>query len=320
MKKRITSLILTACMLMLLSVSAFASTLATNDKDLASDKKYTIEFYDDFNSARINGEEYTSIRSVHLCINNYESEYTDYENILVIGESAGFVSEIYFLDSYCDDTCIFIDYELTNGELQQKYYLKNEYMDEYATLLTEYSDEVIVNFQYPEGNIVQSETKHLFENEPVEYHRDDGFDEFYLVYCPFSDSDSIGVYKGSIYSIDGSYYYYDNQYNSENHDDDNDDYIIYLSKITDEKLIEELSEAELLYQDNMGIFYDEELSQSVSKAILALWFLVIPFGLIILSIILLIKLPKKYRRILLTLLILSVITIIICLIMARMLF
>ncbi len=313
MKNRIISIIMVVCLLIPLSVTVMADSTTTNDKDVSSDKTYTLDFSDDFTKVEINGSTYTSVNYINLYFDVLNSEDIYSENIIITGEIADSISYVSYISSYDDDILIEVSLELYTGEYMDKYYLKDEYMDDYSQLLTGYTDECTIDFEWPEDNRVVTSTKHLLENEPIEYNRgeEDSFFSLYRVYCIIPDTDSIGVNKGSVYSIDGSYYYYDYQYNKEHRNDNDDEDIIYLQKITNEELIEDLQEAESLYTEDLDILYDNELSQNISKILFAFLFLLIPVGLITLSIILLIRLPKKYRKILITLLTLSVIEIIV---------
>lgn len=312
MKNRIISIIMVVCLLIPLSVTVMADSTTTNDKDVSSEKTYTLEFSDDFTKAEINGSTYTSVNYINLYFDVLNSEDIYSENIIITGESANSILEVWGV-TFNDDILISVFLELINGEYMNKYYLKDEYMDDYSQLLTGYTDECTIEFDWPEDNKVVTSAKYLLENEPIEYNRDeeDSFFSLYRVYCIIPDTDSIGVNKGSVYSIDGSYYYYDYQYNKEHRNVNDEEGIIYLHKITNEELIEDLQEAEALYMDDLDILYDNELSQNISKLLFAFLFLLIPVGLITLSIILLIRLPKKYRKILITLLTLSVIEIIV---------
>ena len=298
------------CLLIPLSVTVMADSTTTNDKDVSSDKTYTLEFSDDFSKVEINGSTYTSVNHIHLY---FDSEEIYSENIIITGETASSISEVSHISTYDDDILISVSLELINGKYMNKYYLKDEYMDDYSQLLTGYTDECTIDFEWPEDNKVITSTKYLLENEPIEYNIGEkgSYSSFYLVYCVIPNTDSIGVTKGCILPIDGSFYYFDNQYNRDNNVVDDEESIIYLHKITNEELIEDLQDAEALYMEDLEILYDDELSQNISKILFAFLFLLIPVGLITLSIILLIRLPKKYRKILITLLTLSVIVIIV---------
>ncbi len=313
MKNRIISIIMVVCLLIPLSVTVMADSTTTNDKDVSSDKTYTLEFSDDFTKAEINGSTYTSVNSLNLHFDVFDSEEIYGDNIIITGETADSISEVSHISSYDDDILINVPLELINGEYSNKYYLKDEYMDDYSQLLTGFTDECTIDLEWPENNKVETSTKYLLENEPIEYNIGEkgSYSSFYLVYCVIPNTDSIGVTKGCILPIDGSFYYFDNQYNRDNNVVDDEESIIYLHKITNEELIEDLQDAEALYMEDLEILYDDELSQNISKILFAFLFLLIPVGLITLSIILLIRLPKKYRKILITLLTLSVIEIIV---------
>jgi hypothetical protein len=311
-----------ACLLIPLSVTVMADSTTTNDKDVSTDKTYTLEFSDDFTKAEINGSIYTSINYINIYFDVFDYEEIYSENIIITGEIADSISYVSYISSYDDDILIKVSLELYTGEYMDKYYLKDEYMDDYSQLLTGYTDECTIDFEWPEDNRVVASTKYLLENEPIEYNRGEleSFFSLYCVYCIIPDTDSIGVNKGSVYSIEGSYYYFDYQYNKEHRNENDEEDIIYLHKITNEELIEDFQEAESLCLEDLDILYDNELSQNISKILFAFLFLLIPVGLITLSIILLIRLPKKYRKILITLLTLSVIEIIVYVCIAILLF
>ncbi len=323
MRNRIINTILVVCLLMTLSVNVMAYSTTAYDKDTSINKTYTLEFSNDFTTAEINGSTYTSVNYINLYFDIYDSKdtYND-EDIIITGEIADSILDASYLITYDDDILINVTLELINGKYIDKYYLKDEYMNDYSILLTEFTDESTINFEWPEDNKVETSTKYLFENEPIEYNRgeEDSFLSLSRVYCIIPNADSIGVNKGCVYSIDGSFYYYDYQYNKEHINENDEEDIIYLHKITNEQLIEDLEEAESLYMQDFEILYDEEISQNISKFMFTLLFVVFPIGLIALSIILLIKLPKKYRKILITLVTLSVIEIIVFIGIAMLLF
>ena len=175
MKNRIISIIMVVCLLIPLSVTVMADSTTTNDKDVSSDKTYTLEFSDDFTKAEINGSTYTSVNSLNLHFDVFDSEEFYGDNIIITGETASSISEVSHISTYDDDILISVSLELINGKYMNKYYLKDEYMDDYSQLLTGYTDECTIDLTWPEDNKVITSTKYLLENEPIEYNRGEEF-------------------------------------------------------------------------------------------------------------------------------------------------
>lgn len=318
MKKRITNIILTVALLITLSVNVMAVNTVTNDKDLNVTETWSIEFNDNYTQIYINDEAYQSVRIGRFTYNQDNYYIVPDGNIIVSGENANTMLNVHI--SVCVEGALLnVDFELTNGQFHSYYFLNEKYMDELANIIQYGGKDTLINFQYPEDNFVNTPYDKLIENEAIELTQksDEVLRSFY-VYSYFTDVD-IGVQHGEIYIDSDNNVYYNNDAENREYMNTHGTDVMYVHPITDTKLKEEILNAYNEYNEDFAIF-DTDMPETIAKGLFTFLFAIIPGFLIIVSIGLSVRLPKKYRKALLTLCVLSIIEIIIFIALAVLLF
>ena len=193
-------------------------------------------------------------------------------------------------------------------------FLNEKYLDEYNDLIENGSDTYLVDFIFPDNNFVNIPKAALFNSDnKTTINVEDSFGEYY-VYIENS-SKKFRIEQGSIITYKDGFYYCDNKENgfkSEFVDGAHYTYreksSVSVYKITDEKTINKLKEAqEKYYEDDFGFLFNDKLAESISKVLFVVIFGILPLAVLVLSIVICVRSSKKaYKKICFTTSVLSV--------------
>lgn len=181
-------------------------------------------------------------------------------------------------------------------------YLKDSYLEEYNKIASGETDTLIIHFVYPSNNYVEAQRQQLsgeittFTNSRLVDLEDD-----YDVVAQNSDS-SISVVAGKLLIIDDEYYYL----NYKEAGFDEDDWYSGsigkiankpLHKITDAQLIADIDNAmEDYYDDDYGVLYDDNATESISIVFFIFVFAVIPLAILVFFLVKAIKGKGIYKK------------------------
>ncbi len=176
-----------------------------------------------------------------------------------------------------------INLNLGDGSNLTVYFIKDTYLEDYNNVISGNGDVYLIDFLYPENNVVIT-SKSALEGEPTIISTDDIFGVYDYFYVDAANQDqSVSMATGVVFVIDGTYYYFD--YIAEGFEDADFLYSgelgkakeINAYKITDEKLLADIEVAmEAYYDDDYGIFFDKETSDIIAMVFLVILFVVVP--------------------------------------------
>ncbi len=190
-----------------------------------------------------------------------------------------------------------------DGSSLTVYFLQDTCFDEYNKIISGNVNEYIVDFSYPEDNTVIAQKTALF-GETVKLNRNDltGLYETYSVFVQSSDG-SMVAYMGAVFNIGEKFYYIDYKetgVDSEFLYDAPQGMLAEISvhRITDEALLEELNSAQkAYYDDDYGILYDDNTTETISAVFLIFIFAVVPAVILVISLIKAIRGKGIYKKI-----------------------
>lgn len=193
-----------------------------------------------------------------------------------------------------------IELHFTDGSTLTVYFLQDTYFEEYNEIINGNAKHYLIDFMWPDGNIVTAEKSALF-GETVTFDRFDLIDLYDFYYVSVANKDnSISVDVGQVFSLNDEFYYLDY---AENGFDYSNFYIgevdeCTVHKITDEALLAELTSAEQrYYEDDYGYLYDDSLTETVSAVFLVFVFAVIPAVIFVIFLIKAIRGKGAYKKI-----------------------
>lgn len=327
MKKFIYVVVTVLILSLSLSVVSFAATSVTveDNKIFKSEHAPVITFSDDFKTLYYNGHTYyqkdLSMFESYIVTDYYPDAdyYEDYDDVIstddydviyfadykLTEEQEKYVSSV---DVSGDDIIVFLTVRYKDGTSLSLELLRDDYLDDYEKLTAEKFNKYEIDFEYPYENVVNVDRKFLFENEKelinVESYRYD-----YLCFNVYihTDDGTLSYYPGLLYILDDEFYYFSFEENNVEPDYDYSYYGIdlenfsevYVHKITNEDIITQLKEAEqTYYEDDFGIFENDELANSISYFFLTLIFGVVPGIVFVVSLVFAIIKKKTYRKLL----------------------
>lgn len=293
------------------AVTAFAEDMAIEDDfNIFEEKQPTITFSEDYQKLYVDGEQFSRFDASTLSADfgytvlveyEYNSDYytghsafvklTDNqkENIADILIETNLAKNMYRIEFYFND-----------GSSLTVYFLKDTYFDEYNNVISGNAEHYLIDFLYPDGNIVTTQKSALF-GEAVTFSRNDLLDLYDFYYVTAANSDgTISVSAGQLFSMNDEFYYMDYAENGFNESDffisEVDECIVH--KVTGEILLADLQEAEQrYYEDDYGYLYDDDATDSISAVFLIFIFAVVPAVILIISLIRTIRGKGTYKKI-----------------------
>ena len=299
--KKILSIIFTLVLIFsCFAVSAFAFEMeVTTDKagsfvyegDAYYDTQPVMTFSEDFKKLYVNDEPFSRADLSML------SEYYGY-SVSVTKEHIPWLRNSVFVDFTDVQKQIVKEIEISTNKAQNMYlidlnlgdgsnltvhFIKDTYLEDYNNVISGNGDVYLIDFLYPENNMVLT-SKSALEGEPTIISSDDVFGVYDYFYVDVANQDqSVSMATGVVFVIDGTYYYFD--YIAEGFEDADFLYSGELGKakevnaykITDEKLLADIEVAvEAYYDDDYGIFFDKETSDIIAMVFLIIIFIVVP--------------------------------------------
>lgn len=211
-------------------------------------------------------------------------------------------------------TLVYADIYFKDGSSMYIPFLREDYIEEYNSMIGDDWENCIIDFIWPEGNTIPANKSALFGENKVT------LDEGFLQMCDYCDvniesSDgSFAVSKGAIVFYSDEYYYID--YASAKIDTSDGfspyDYTeLPAYEIVDPELLEDIKEAEgEYYSDGLGFLFNDDLTSSISAVFLVFIFGLIPLAVFVLFLILAIRAKGTYKKLFYGIVILSALEII----------
>lgn len=277
------------------------------------DKQPIIRFSDDYTKLYVDGEPFSRVNMSMLSTDfaytvvaederdeNLRSsaylELTDEQrkNLNDIYIEVNLATSMYRIEFYYDD-----------GSSLTVYFLEDSYLEDYNNVISGNSEHYLIDFVWPDGNIVTAEKSALF-GEPVTFNGNDLLDLYDFYYVTASNSDgTISISAGLLFAMNDEFYYLDY---AEMGIDETDFFFDYyengslteftVHKLTDEILLADLQEAEQrYYEDDYGILYDDDTTDTISAVFLIFVFAVIPAVIFVIFLIKAIRGKGIYKKI-----------------------
>lgn len=299
MKKILSIFITVLVLLSCLSLTAAADTMIVPGDDDAitiQDPLATIAFSDDYKTIACG--KYTYSRFV---INDLDFDiYFTVENELVLSDAQE--KEIDTVDLTTDENGAIIcaDIYFKDGANLYVYYLREDYIDEYNSLNYADAEKLYVYFGVRSSgdDIITEATKESLKGEKTTINvslllLDDWFDVSIK-----AENLDLSKRVGLLVILEGEYYYIDfNDFKIDNSDFDVMSYSGDAYKITDIALIQKLEEDHnLYYEEDYGFFFNDNFTKTVSNIFIILVFAIIPFAILVLTLILGIKAKGIYKK------------------------
>lgn len=296
------------------AVSAFAEDIEISEPDydywgaIYYESQPVMKFSDDYKKLYVDGEPYSRFNaslvtadleySVDVAEKHNPYSHTgafvdltdeQSENIENIYIETNNIKNIYRMELYFND-----------GSMLTVYFLQDTYFDEYNTLISGDVNKYNINFTYPDGNIVVAEKSALFgEIVPQGDSAYSSWENVVTVSIQ-SDDGSMTIYVGDVVLLNDVFYYVDYK---ESGVTESPFYCQLYSdcvfhKITDEALLADLNAAQQrYYEDDYGVFYDDDTTDTVSAVFLIFVFAVIPAVIFVIFLIKAIRGKGIYKKI-----------------------
>lgn len=270
--------------------------------DLTANETLTVS--DDFSKLYIGNKTYSRF-NVNTVVNNVGRESV----IVVLSDEQRKTVESASAYFNPDKSIVELDVFYLDGADMTVYFLADECKEAYDALVDGYGLECKIDFQWPVDNVVVTEkTLLLGEKTTVTYPY---FNE--PVYSVMTKSNQYDLYRQhGVVWVDSEWglcYYLDFQeygITSEEYLWNLSDKEVTCYEIVDPELKEQLLEAqEESYSDGFGFFENSSLTKSISAVFLVFAFGVLPFVVLVLSVIFFLRTRFCYRKIFLSVAILS---------------
>ena len=308
--KKILSIFIT--ILVLLSCLGFAVSadviVPGGENETVLDPNIVISFSDDFKILYYGDVEYSAFPNEKI---PYWFDYAVENKTLLTEEQKKDISDI-SLSSNENGVAISATFRYTYGASLNIYYFRNDYVEEYNRVDSLEGNDLYILFSYfyegdAENEISVKTSLSKLKGEKVKLEVDEYYLNDYFEVSAKSDKLNILVEKGCLLDYDGEYYYID--FAETNFNLTSCDYYTYKGdayKITDPALIQQIEDGLLeYYQEDYGIFFDDNFTKIVSRIFITIVFAIIPFAIFIFTLILAIKSKNPYKKLHLTACILS---------------
>ncbi len=301
------------------AVTAFANDYFTVYEDksqynIFEAEQPTVTFSEDYQKFYMNDEPFSRVDTTMLATDfGYtvlvdEKKNEDYYlgNSVYIEWTDKQKTEIKDIIIDCNEqqTLFRIELFFNDGSSLTAYFLKDTLREEYNNIISGNVNEYIIDFAYPDGNIVIAQKNAMF-GETVNLSRNElsrWYDSFSV--CAKNSDSSIMTYTGDILIINEEFYYVDyaesgvEQWFLYEEDAKGEITDCVIHKITDEKLVSELKLAlENYYDDDYGVLYDDNATDTISAVFLIFVFAVIPFVIFVIFLVKAIRGKGIYKKI-----------------------
>ena len=277
------------------------------------DEQPIMKFSDDFTKLYVDGEPFSRADVSMLSTDFGYTVVAEDERDLSLKSSAYLdltdEQRKIFKDIYIEvnpaTTMYRIELYYSDGSSLTVYFLKDSLFEDYERIISGNADKYLIDFAYPDGNMVITQKEALF-GEIVTLRRNDlaYLYDYYYVTAASKDL-SISMYTGVMFILEDNFFYVDyTEAGIEDADFLFDDYSTGnlaeypVHKITDEKLIADLQSAqERYYEDDYGVLYDDDATESISAVFLIFIFAVVPAVILVISLVKAIRGKGVYKKI-----------------------
>lgn len=290
--KKLLSLIIS----FVLIFSCFAVTAFAEDFDVFNSKMPIGTFSDRYEHFYADGEQYTRINAtvVEMTLGYYWIVEEEYNSDYYLGTSIYIElsnqqkQEIKTVKLKSNKERTLVEATLVYfDEVEMTIvYLKDDYLGEYNKVVNGETDTLTVDFSYPYENKVVAQRNQLL-GETMSFTRNQlsGFNNSFDVTAQNSDA-SMSVIAGKILLVDKEYYYLN--FTEAGLTEKDFDYNLGkfadkpIHKITDTALIEEFNNAMVeYYEDDYGVLYDDDATESISIGFFVFVFAFIPLVILV---------------------------------------
>ncbi len=195
---------------------------------------------------------------------------------------------------------IYAEVSYKDGSMLSCTFLDDNYRKEVDDILNNENDDLFVAFNLKDEPYFRVDTDKLYVKKVKVK-----FDDFYYDSETFdvealTSDESISINKGYLHiSSDKIYFESSVQADAEKYNEEYWD----LYEIQDPQLVEKLIEKKQQYynESEYGLFMDDEILEAVSRALVIIFFIVLPFAIMVMSIIFVLRTKRKmYRDIFIT--------------------
>lgn len=212
------------------------------------------------------------------------------------------------LEANGNKTLVYADIYFKDGTTLSVGFLQDSIKDEFINLIDGQSGNYVIDFEYPEDNMVTVSPNNLYGEQLLLSAKQLNQCDYFYVNSFIADN-SIYVCKGIVIIVDDTYYFacfkeldisdpYDfNPYNCQK---------LKVHKITDSEVIASIQKGEdAYYGEDFGFLLDEDLGKNISSVFLTIVFAVVPFIIFVIFLILAIRSKTVYKKLFRTIYLLS---------------
>lgn len=326
------------------AVTAFAEDFAISeniqefeeveDFDIFSQRAPKAKFSENYKKLYIDGEPYSRIDASKLITDvgytllvdeEYNDDYYTGNSIYIdlTAEQKQEIDTLNFGRNY-HRNIYSVTINFKDGSTLAVTFLKDTFLEEYNQVISGNAEQLEIDFLYPDGNII-TVNKNQLMGEKVTLSRNELVD-FYDVYdvAAKSSDGSIIATVGLLIAIGDDFYYanYNDGYTLEEFWSDTDTAIGSLAnqpiyRITDEAVLESIEEALIsYYEDDYGILYNDNATETISAVFFILVFALVPFVIFVIFLIKAIRGKGIYKKLYATISALCIAEIIVFVILA----
>ncbi|MBR2040676.1 MAG: hypothetical protein IJ948_04785 [Clostridia bacterium] len=285
------------------SVTAFATApvVAETKKDqtagISQDIVYEITLEDELNGLFVNGEYYTLFNA-----NNIETDgFDEFQYAISMSEKLKERTQDVDLYMSMDLAVVSATYNFKDGTSLSAHYLKHSLVREFDRLVSDNWQIGEIEFEYPYDNQLPVNQEKLFGRQINLFTKEIG-DKNYHEFRVYATTDKceLRAEKGMLITSNDKYYYIDyakaelgniKYFNIADYAE------ILAFEITDENLCDKIEECiDEYYDDDYGFLDDDNFTESVSKVLLTIVFLILPLAIFILFLILAIRSKGYYKK------------------------
>lgn len=297
------------------AVTVFAEDMAVEDDfNIFEAKQPTFTFSEDYQKLYVDGESFSRFDATTLSADfgytvlveyEYNSDYyTGHSAYVKLTDKQKENIEDILIETNLAKNMYRIELHYKDGSILTVYFLKDTDFAEYNKFLNGEVEQYEIDIGYPDGNVVFAEKSALF-GEKVTLTKSElvNWWDFFSVFAKNSDG-SLVMCTGDLILIDNDFYYIDYKecgvegslYYDELDESEITELVVH--KITDEKLYADLQSAmELYYQDDYGVLYDDDASNTISTVFLIFIFAVVPAVILVIFLVKAIRSKGVYKKI-----------------------
>ena len=280
------------------------------------DTVYEVDIQDERGGIFVNGEYYTLFNSNRVETNGYD----EFQFALSMSKELEEKTQDVGLCISPDLAVVVATYYFKDGTTLNANYLKYTLVTEFDRMVSSDWQYGEIDFEYPVDNQLSINQEKLYGKQVNLFTKeisDYNYHEF-RVYAT-SKLSEIKLEKGMLITTEDKYYFVDyekagivvkNYFNIADYSE------ILAFEITDKNLCNKIGECiEAYYDDDFGFFDDDGFTNSVSKVMLTIMFLIFPLAVFVFALILAIRSKGYYKKIFRILYISAIVTLVLVLVL-----